>query len=189
MPRSDSPPDRAPCPACPWWAVLLRALLAQALALFMLVGPETKLAGFVWALGLYWLVDGALVMALWAAGPLRSGAGPVLRGLLLVMGGFAVVSNPSLGLLTAEAVVLTTGIVVILAGTMEASRVLRHRRGPDGPGAFGVAGALQILTGAGFLAAPRLTALNFSVFIGGVALVGSIALILYAARIAFGGGD
>ncbi len=177
-------PFRA-CPACPWWVVLLRGLLALALALYMLVGPEKELAGFVWMLGLYWLADGALLMSLWAAGPLRSGAGPVLRGLLEAMGGFAVVTNPALGLLMAQPVALGAGLVVVLAGATEASRVLRHRTGPDGPGAFGVAGALLVLTGIGFLAAPRLTALNFSVFTGGAALVGSIALVLYATRIGF----
>lgn len=186
--RTDAPASEAPA-IHPWWTVLLRALLALGLAAVMLVGPKSALPDFVWALGMYWLADGALLMALWAAGPLRATPGPVLRGLLETLGGFAVVTNPSLGLLFYFAAWMAAGLLVVLAGLAEAVNGLRGRLGPHGRGAHAVAGIMLAATAGGFMAAPYIPAVDFSVYIGGVTVAGGIALILQATRLGFAGDD
>ncbi len=184
--RTAAPATRA---AHPWWTMLLRALLALGLAAVMLVGPKSELADFVWALGMYWLADGVLLMVLWTTGPLRGTPGPVLRGMLEAMAGFAVVTNPALGLLFYFASYMAAGLLIAMAGLAEAVNGLRGRLGRHGRGAHGVAGIMLAATAGGFMAAPYISGMDFSVYIGGVAVAGGIAMVLHATRLGFAGDD
>ena len=133
--------------------------------------------------------NGLLLILLWATGPLRDTPGPLLRGVLEAIGGFAVVTNPSLGLLFYFAAYMGVGLVVVLAGLTETVNGLRGRLGPRGRGAYAAAGLLLAATGVGLMAAPYVTAMDFSVFIGGAALAGGIAVALQATRMGFSDQD
>lgn len=111
-----------------WWLPVLRGIVLLALGLLMLLHPLETLTAITWVIGIFALVDGALII-LQALIEHQKGAmwWQLLGGLVVVGLGIVVVSWPKPTVLVlfwvVTAWVLAVGVVGIIAA------VLLHRRG------------------------------------------------------------
>ncbi len=111
-----------------WWLPVLRGFLLLALGLLMLLHPLETLTAITWVVGIFALVDGALIVVQ-ALVEHRKGAmwWQLLGGILVVALGVVVISWPAptvLVLFYAVTVwVLAVGVVGVVAA------ILLHRRG------------------------------------------------------------
>ena len=166
-----------------WWALVLRGILALAIAVFIFWRPMDSIASLALVIALYALFSGSVqIVHAFQLRPLLAHWWALLvSGLIGVLFGIAAIYYyPALSLAYAVVVVawwlLLTGAFSILAGLME------RRLGMPGVWSLGF-GILAILTGGLAIMNPPATLAAILGLIGGFALVSGVLLLLAAFRL------
>ena len=138
-----------------WWLPLIRGILLILFGAIMFAWPGATLISLITFLGAYWLVGGVFDVVQGIVGEtFRSRTWLIIGGLVSILAGFVVMSQPVLaGLLTTNFIVYTVAILAVVAG------VLHLFAGRDGSFSWGsfFLGVLYIIFGAIVLFNPLLT--------------------------------
>ncbi len=138
-----------------WWLPLIRGILLILFGAIMFAWPGATLISLITFLGAYWLVGGVFDVVQGIVGEtFRSRTWLIIGGLVSILAGFVVMSQPVLaGLLTTNFIVYTVAILAVVAG------VLHLFAGRDGSFSWGsfFLGVLYIVFGAIVLFNPLLT--------------------------------
>jgi len=160
-----------------WWIVLIRGLFALILGLYAIFSPGQMLVAFVLVTGAFWLMDGVLL--LFAVSGYATKTNPWWAGLRAVIGilaGIAVFSQPVLStVFIVWLIVIILGIVTIVSGMQEFINGIKLKKG------WLVAGGIfYVLFGIILLHTPLMAAEVLARFIGIIAAISGVALILFS---------
>ncbi len=138
-----------------WWLPLIRGILLILFGAVMFAWPGATLLSLITFLGAYWLVGGVFDVVQGIVGEtFRSRTWLVIGGLISVLAGFVVMSQPVLaGFATTNFIVYFIAIATIVAGV---TQLLAGRDGNFTWGSFFL-GVLYIIFGAIVLFNPLLT--------------------------------
>jgi len=110
-----------------WWIMLLRGILAIVLGLFAFLKPACMLIGVVQLMGLFFLLDGGLLIV----GAITGHKGgsrwlALLGGIFYILAGIAIFSSPLLSALITEAfVIYLMACFVLITGIMRIATAIR----------------------------------------------------------------
>lgn len=130
-----------------WGLFVLRGCVFALLGAYALVRPAPHAAQAVAALGLFWLFDGASLLAGWMSGPLRDVRFALLRGLVCLAAGLVLLLNADLGLLSNPAVLPFAAATSLLTGLMELGSALLGWHKLEGRWALTFGGLTFLLLG------------------------------------------
>jgi len=161
-----------------WWIVLIRGILALVLGLYAIFSPGKMLVAFVLVTGAFWLLDGIILLFASISGQVVK-TNPWWAGLRAVIGilaGIAVFSQPVLStVFIVWLIVIILGIVTIISGVEEFIRGIKSSKG------WLVAGGIfYVLFGIIVIHTPLLAAAVLARFIGIIAAISGLALILFS---------
>ncbi len=161
-----------------WWIVLIRGILALILGLYAIFSPGQMLVAFVLVTGAFWLMDGIILLFASFSGK-ATNTNPWWAGLRAVIGilaGIAVFSQPVLStVFIVWLIVIILGIVTIVSGVQEFINGMKLKKG------WLVAGGIfYVLFGIIVLHTPLMAAAVMARFVGIIAAISGIALILFS---------
>jgi uncharacterized membrane protein HdeD (DUF308 family) len=151
-----------------WWTVALRGVAAIALGIIMLFAPQAAYVSIVLCFGIYALVDGLLVLGLAGKGSLHPRGMMMLRGLVSIAAGVAVLAMPGLASLAVILIIAGWAIVsgfVEIAMAVELHRRIRHEW------LLAIEGVVSIGFGIMLAVAPLAGAIVVGIWVGAFALV------------------
>jgi uncharacterized membrane protein HdeD (DUF308 family) len=158
--------------AAKWWLLLLRALLLIALGLYALLQPGVTLLAYALVLGAFVLVDGVFTLIAAFSSWRETRGWTVLRALLSIGVGAAMVWNPALfGVVAAVTIVTIIAVIAIFNGAAEIVVAIRERKQINGEGWMIFGGVVSILFGGVLLMAPFVAAALFIQISGVFAIV------------------
>ncbi len=164
-----------------WWLFLTRGSLAILLGILILLMPGVTFTFLVILLGAYMLLDGIFsIVATLADRSNRRGPGWMLGGLLSVVVGVLVLSNP---FAWAMALVYIVAISALVAGIMEIVAAVRLRHAIKGEGWYIAVGILTSLFGLSLLASPPAGVITLSFIFAFYAFVSGGLLVSLALRL------
>lgn len=169
-----------------WWVLLLEGIAALGLGLFLFFQPATTLVILTTFMGAYWLVDGIfkVIGAFTGRNGDRSWWLLLLSGILAIIGGLVVLSQPLLSTLVTQLFfVYFLAIQAIIGGILAIFWAIRVRKEIQGEGWVVVGGILAILLGVLLLLSPLLSILTLAWVTAASAVVGGIGMIVAAFRV------
>ncbi len=167
-----------------WWLPLVRGLMLLLLGVYALIQPAMTLAAFAQVAGFFLVFDGILAIIAGIIGKVPSRLWTIVRGIVAVLAGVFVFANPVLVAgLTASFVVTLIGVLAIVAGVMEIFAAIQDRKQIEGEGWLILSGVLLVLVGLALLATPLFFGLNMVRLLGLLAIVASIAMVVFAFRL------
>jgi uncharacterized membrane protein HdeD (DUF308 family) len=167
-----------------WWLPLVRGVLLLVLGVYALFRPGMTLATFAQVAGFFLVFDGILAIVAGVVGQVPSRLWTIVRGVLAVLAGIFVFANPVLVAgLTATLVVSVIGVLAIMSGVLEIVAAIQDRKEIEGEGWLILGGVLLVLIGIALLATPLLFGLSMVRVLGILAIVSSIATIVFAFRL------
>jgi uncharacterized membrane protein HdeD (DUF308 family) len=163
----------------PWWLLLMGGILNIIIGILLLVNPAKTTIAFAWVLGLYWFVQGILVLVDMFLDHTAWGW-KLFMGVLSILAGIVVMRHPiATAVVIPSVLILLLGIQGLIVGII--SLVLAFKGGGWG---VGIVGGLSILFGviliANFANLGTIVALIWVVAI--LSLVGGIIEIVQAFR-------
>lgn len=169
-----------------WWVLLLEGIAALGLGLFLFFQPVTTLVILTTFMGAYWLVDGIFKVI----GSLTGRSGDrhwwllLLSGILAIIGGLVVLSQPLLSTLVTQLFfVYFLAVQAIIGGILAIFWAIRVRKEISGEGWVIVGGILAILLGILLFLSPLLSILTLAWVTAASAVVGGIGMIIAAFRV------
>lgn len=173
----------------PWWLQLIRGLLALAFGFYAISQPALTLVVMVQFMGAFLFVEGvALVFYALAnkTGHTKKGF-VILRGLLYVLAGVAVLAMPILAtVVTAAMLGWFVGFMAIFGGVMEVSAGLRAEKDQPNDWSMLLLGVLSVIFGVLLLSAPMAYGIGLSFFFGIWSLIAGVFLVGNSFRIRSG---
>ncbi len=167
-----------------WWLPLVRGILLFILGAYALFRPAMSLAAFTQVAGFFLVFDGILAIAAGVVGQVPSRLWTIVRGVIAVLAGIFVFANPVLVAgITATFVVSVIGVLAIVTGIMEIVAAIQDRKEIEGEGWLILGGVLLVLIGVALLATPLAFGLTMTRVLGGLAIVSSVAMIVFAFRL------
>lgn len=167
-----------------WWLPLLRGIMMVILGAYALFRPGMTVATFVQVFGFFLAFDGVLAIVAGITGQVPSRGWTIVRGVLALIVGIAIVGNPVLVAgIAAIWFVYLLGISSIILGAMEVFAAIRDRNEIEGEGWIIFGGVISIIFGVALLSAPLVFAGMVVMIIGVVAVVGGIASVIFAFRL------
>lgn len=163
-----------------WWSIALRGVAAIIFGLVALYAPTTALLWLVIVFGIYALIDGGLALSLAVRGTGISQSAIVLRGLASIVAGVIALAWPGI---TAFALLVVIALWAIVAGILEISVAIRHRKELQHEWLLGLEGALSIGFGILLLVSPVAGAIALGLWIGIYALVFGVVLVAAGLRL------
>jgi len=165
-----------------WWVMLLRGILAIILGLFAFFKPACMLIGIVQVMGLFFLLDGILLII----GAIAGHAGgsrwlALLGGIFYILAGIAIFSSPLLSVLVTEAfVIYLMAFFVLITGIMRIATALRLWKTSDHKWLLLVEGIIGIIFAVILIEAPVVSAMVLMRIVGVIAVVLAITMIILA---------
>lgn len=173
----------ADCLSSLWWVLLLRGITLIVLGGYALLSPGVTLETFVILLAIFAIVDGVLAVISGVMGWAESRGWTVVRGLVGIVLGAFVLAHPLLvGAITITIIVYLIAIQSIMSGILEIIVAIQHRREIEGEGWLIFSGVVSILFGLILCSTPMLSGIVLIQVAGGFAVVGGIAMIVFAFR-------
>jgi uncharacterized membrane protein HdeD (DUF308 family) len=163
----------------PWWLVLMAGVLNLFVGVLLLVNPAKTAVALTWVLGLYWFVQGILVLVAMFLDRTAWGW-KLFMGVLGILAGIVVMRQPIASAVAIPAIlVLLLGIQGLIMGGI--SLVLAFK---GGGWAAGILGALSIFFGIILISnyANLATVLTFIWIVAILAILGGIVQIYQAFR-------
>jgi len=165
-----------------WWVMLLRGILAIVLGLLAFFKPAGMLIGIVEVMGLFFLLDGVLLIL----GAITGFAGgsrwlSLLGGLFYILAGIVIFSSPLLSALIAGtlAIYLMAGFVLI-TGIMRIATAIRLWKTSAHKWLLLVEGAIGIIFAVILIGSPIVSAKVLMQIIGVIAVVLAINMLVLA---------
>jgi uncharacterized membrane protein HdeD (DUF308 family) len=161
----------------PWWLILMAGALNLIIGILLLVNPAKTAIALAWVLGLYWFVQGILILVAMLLDHSAWGW-KLFMGALGILAGLVVMRHPIASALVVPSIlVLLLGIQGLVSGGI--SLVLAFRGGGWGAG---ILGALSILFGLILILnyASLTTVLTFIWIVAILAIAGGIVQIVVA---------
>ena len=163
----------------PWWLLLMGGILNVIIGILLLTIPAKTVLALVWALGLYWVIQGIFVLVAMFVDHTAWGW-KLFMGVLGILAGIVVLRHPIASALVIPAIlILLLGIQGLVTGIIEL--VLAFKGGGWGAA---ILGALSIIFGLVLIlnyASPSMI-LTFIWIVAIFAIVGGIAEIVQAFR-------
>lgn len=158
-----------------WWALEIRGVVAVILGILAFAWPVLTLASLVWAIGIYWLVDGAfgVVAAVRALAKHERWGWLLLEGVVGILAGIAALALPGLTLLVWVYVIAAWAVVT---GVLELIAAFRLDGG-HGRWWMVLAGAVSVIFGVLLWVYPAAGAVALMYWIGAYALFFGASLI------------
>jgi uncharacterized membrane protein HdeD (DUF308 family) len=164
-----------------WSVVVLRGVLALLFGVLAYIWPRATIASFVILFGAYALLDGIFSLVAAFRPPAGESRGMlVLRGVLGVLAGLAVLAAPGL---SAILLLYVIAIWAIAAGFAEIGAAIALRRVLTGEWLLALSGVLSILLGIYMLARPAAGLLALVWAIALYAIIAGIMLIILGFRL------
>jgi uncharacterized membrane protein HdeD (DUF308 family) len=165
-----------------WWVMLLRGILAIILGLFAFFKPAGMLIGIVQVMGLFFLLDGVLLIMSAIAG--HSGGSrwlALLGGIFYMLAGIAIFSSPLLSALVTEAfVIYLMAFFVLVTGIMRIATAMRLWKTSDHKWLLLVEGIIGIIFAVILIESPIVSAVVLMQIVGVIAMVLAITMIVLA---------
>jgi uncharacterized membrane protein HdeD (DUF308 family) len=161
----------------PWWLILMAGALNLIVGILLLANPGKTAIALAWVLGLYWFVQGMLILVAMFLDHSAWGW-KLFMGVLGILAGLVVMRHPIASALVVPSIlVLLLGIQGLVMGGI--SLVLAFRGGGWGAG---ILGALSLLFGIILILnyANLTTVLTFIWIVAILAIVGGIFQIVVA---------
>lgn len=168
-----------------WWVMLLEGLAAIGLGLFLFFQTAATLVVLTMFMGAYWLVDGIFKVIGAFSGQRgdRSWWLLLLAGILAIIGGVIVLSQPLLSTLVTQLFfVYFLAVQAIIGGVLTIIWAIRVRKEIEGEGWLIVGGILAILLGILLFSAPLLSIVTLAWVTAAAAIVGGVAQVFAAFR-------
>jgi len=167
-----------------WWLPLVRGIVLLILGCYALFRPGMTLASFAQVSGFFLVFDGLFAIVAGVLGQIPSRLWTIVRGVIAVLAGTFVFAHPILVAgLTATVVISTIGIMAIISGIMEIIAAIQDRKQIEGEGWLILGGVLLVLIGLALLATPLLFGLSMVRVLGVLAIMSSVAMIVFAFRL------
>lgn len=166
-----------------WWALVLRALLALAVGIFILVRPLESVAAFALVVAFWALFSGMvdIVHAIELAKVLKHWWVLLLSGLIGVgFGVFALIYYPVISLAFA---VLWVALWLLITGILAIYAAFQHKKLGIQWGWPAAAGVLAVIASAFALLAPPITLAAIMGLIAAFAIVSGVAMLVGAIRL------
>ena len=165
-----------------WWVMLLRGILAIVLGLFAFLKPACVLIGIVQLMGLFFLVDGVLLIVGAVAG--HTGGSrwlAILGGIFYILAGIAIFSSPLFSTLITEAfVIYLMACFVMITGSMRIATAIRLWQVHAHKWLLLVEGIIGIMFAMVLIGAPIIAAVVLMQIIGIIAIIMAINMIILA---------
>ena len=163
--------------ALPWWLVLVEGIIVALLGLVLLVAPGASLVFLVWLLGIYLLIAGIFrIVGIFLDS--SSWGWKLAAGILCLIAGFAVLSNPLWSTTLASTwLVILVGFLAMLQGA--AGLVVALQGGGWGIGALSVLG---ILFGLFLVINPLIGVATLTFILAIFMLIGGVGAVVQAFR-------
>lgn len=165
-----------------WWVMLLRGILAIILGLLAFLKPACVLFGLVQLMGLFFLLDGALLI-LGAITGFTGGSRwlALLGGIFYILAGIAIFSSPLLSTLLTEALVIyLMAFFVLITGIMRIATAIRLWKTSAHKWLLLVEGIIGIIFAVILIKSPAVSAEVLMQIIGIIAVVLAISMIILA---------
>jgi len=165
-----------------WWVMLLRGILAIILGLFAFFKPACMLIGIVQVMGLFFLLDGVLLIIGAIAGHTGSSRWlALLGGIFYMLAGSVIFSSPLLSALVTEAfVIYLMAFFVLVAGIMRITTAMRLWKTSDHKWLLLVEGIIGIIFAVILIGSPIVSAVVLMQIVGVIAVVLAINMIILA---------
>ncbi|MDD5676412.1 MAG: HdeD family acid-resistance protein [Kiritimatiellae bacterium] len=165
-----------------WWVMLLRGILAGILGLFAFFNPAGMLIGLVQLMGLFFLLDGILLII----GAITGFTGgsrwlALLGGIFYILAGIAIFSSPLLSAIITEAIVIyLIAFFVLITGIMRIVTAIRLWKTSAHKWLLIVEGIIGIIFAVILLASPIVSAVLLTQIVGVIAVILAINMIILA---------
>jgi len=162
----------------PWWLVLINAIAALIIGIFLITSPGATTVVLVQFLGIYWLVSGIFqIIAIFVDN--TAWGWKLFAGILGILAGIMVLNHPLWStVLVPSVLIIILGVQGVIFGILGLIQAFQGA----GWGA-GIMGALSILFGAVLLFNPLLGAAALPWVLGIFGIVGGIAGIIAAFKL------
>lgn len=164
------------------WSYVLRGAIALVFATIMLLQPVVGVASFIFAYGVFALIDGLIAILAAFAGRRRGGFdwSLFLIGVLGIIVGLFFLFRP---LASVVALVMVIGAWFAIAGASSIVSAIRHRKQITGEWLIVIVAILPVLFGLYLLLFPVVGVTALPVLIGSFALVWGLMLLFTAFRL------
>jgi len=165
-----------------WWVMLLRGILAIILGLFAFFKPAGLLIGIVQVMGLFFLLDGVLLII----GAITGHTGgsrwlTFLGGICYILAGIAIFSSPLLSTLITEAfVIYLMAFFVLITGIMRIATAMRLWKASEHKWLLLVEGIIGIIFAVILIESPIISAVVLMQIVGIIAIILAITMIILA---------
>jgi uncharacterized membrane protein HdeD (DUF308 family) len=165
-----------------WWVMLLRGILAIILGLFAFFKPACMLIGIVQVMGLFFLLDGILLIISAIAGHMGGSRWlALLGGIFYILAGSAIFSSPLLSALLTEAcVIYLMAFFVLVTGIMRIATAMRLWQTSAHKWLLLVEGVIGIIFAIILIESPIVSAVVLMRIVGVIAVVLAISMIILA---------
>jgi len=168
-----------------WWLVLLRGILAVLLGIILLTDPGVALMIILIYIGVFWFIDGIFTVLASVKGRKHQadwGWG-IFSGVISILAGLAVFSQPLMAaILTTTFLVYLVGFMVIVSGISAIVSGFRLRK-TSNEWSMILGGVLAVLIGILLIFQPLMTTFTVMMFIGFLAMIAGISLIVFAFKV------
>ena len=161
----------------PRWLVLLQGIIALALGILLLTYPVGILIVLTMLLGIYWMIDGIIVLTSLYSDRTDQ-KWKILVGVLGIIGGILVLAYPLY-----SAILLPTFLAIIIGVIGLIMGAVHLVRGFSGAGfGAGIFGIVSIIFGLILIANPFIAALALIVILAVLAIIGGVLIIVLELR-------
>lgn len=164
--------------AMPWWLVLIQGILLVVIGILLFTNTGATALVLAQILAIYWLISGVLELVSIFID--RSAWGlKLIGGIIGIWAGLFIINNPIGGTLAfGFAVVIILGIQALLLGI---TNIIQAFRGAGW--GIGLLGVINIIFGIILLSNSMIAVATLPWVLGGFAIVGGIASIVFAFRL------
>jgi len=165
-----------------WWVMLLRGILAIILGLFAFFKPASMIIGIVQMMGVFFLLDGVLLIISAIKGHVGGSRWlALLGGIFYVLASIAIFSSPLLSTLVTEAfVIYLMAFFVLITGVMRIATALRLWKTSPHTGWLLVEGMIGIIFAVILVESPIISAVVLMQIVGVIAVILAITMIILA---------
>lgn len=164
--------------AMPWWIPLVQGIVLLVIGILLFTNTGATVLALTQILAIYWLISGILeIVSIFLD---RSAWGlKLIAGIIGIWAGMFIINHPIGGALAfGFAVVVIVGIQALLMGVVNIVQALR------GAGwGIGLLGVINIILGIILLSNAAIAVVMLPWILGGFAIVGGIAAIVFAFRL------
>ena len=162
----------------PWWLVLIQGILLVVIGILLFTNTGATVVVLAQILAIYWLISGVLELVSIFID--RSAWGlKLIGGIIGIWAGLFIINNPIGGTLAfGFAVVIILGIQALLLGI---TNIIQAFRGAGW--GIGLLGVINIIFGIILLSNSMIAVATLPWVLGGFAIVGGIASIVFAFRL------